>query len=349
MKRIFLFIVLIACIVGCNNTKKQGNDPKKNESTQQISIRMPSDFKYVIKETRENPKANSISMFVEINQKLTEEQLKSLSNDIKSQQKFSKVFISYTLPQNTNGIAWATAEFNPSLKIDIVGSTIEEEKKINSLLSQIDGNIIGCWYEEEYTSSTRVLFEKNNKKYMKTFRKKWQSDDIISDEVEVKMMKHAKGTKLSYKNNHGEYYVLSPDKQKLMFYNSDNNCFTTALPLKGIVFDTKSAQRNKELEIKGNTAAAYTRKEASKDMARKAFVISQEFVKKELKFPNTADFPSTYKVYDLNNNSYRVSSFVNAQNDLGVKVKTNFIIELKFKGGEWSDSRNWELLKRELK
>ena len=110
MKQLF-FILLILCIsiTGCQNKKTQTQ--VKTEETTLSNVTLPSDFKFVVTETKENPGSESISIFVEINKKLSNEQLKFLSDKIKSDQKFTRVFIGYTLPQNSSGIVWANVEY----------------------------------------------------------------------------------------------------------------------------------------------------------------------------------------------------------------------------------------------
>lgn len=71
-----------------------------------------------------------------------------------------------------------------------------------------------------------------------------------------------------------------------------------------------------------------------------AFVMSQLFVKKQLKAPSTADFP-TYNesfVTDLGGGKFRVSAYVDAQNSFGAQVRSNFTCVLKS-----SDGDTWNL------
>jgi hypothetical protein len=41
--------------------------------------------------------------------------------------------------------------------------------------------------------------------------------------------------------------------------------------------------------------------------------------------------------------SFRVISYVDAQNSFGAKIRTRFLCELTYKGGEWADKNNWIL------
>ena len=130
----------------------------------------------IMEEYSETDDLSMIRKLKDENKKLSNEQLKFLSDKIKSDQKFTRVFIGYTLPQNSSGIVWANVEYNPTYKLEINGNSLEDEKQINSKKAKIDGDIIGEWYEEEYTSSTIVLYKRNNKSYLGTFKKRFGSD-----------------------------------------------------------------------------------------------------------------------------------------------------------------------------
>src|SRR4030042_1131474 len=57
-----------------------------------------------------------------------------------------------------------------------------------------------------------------------------------------------------------------------------------------------------------------------------AFVMSQDFVKKQLKAPSTADFPwyDDSFVTDLGGGRYIVSAYVDAQNSFGAQIRSNY-------------------------
>ena len=77
-----------------------------------------------------------------------------------------------------------------------------------------------------------------------------------------------------------------------------------------------------------------------------AWVMAQEFVKRKLKSPGSADFgsllgdyqkPSSCVTY-LGDREYRVKGWVDAQNAFGAKLRNHFVLKLKHVGGaddEW--------------
>lgn len=75
-------------------------------------------------------------------------------------------------------------------------------------------------------------------------------------------------------------------------------------------------------------------------LKREAYDMAQVFVKRRLKTPATADFPSyiNVKVYNINNQKYYygVRGYVDAQNQFGATVRHQYVCEMKYKGnGEW--------------
>lgn len=68
-----------------------------------------------------------------------------------------------------------------------------------------------------------------------------------------------------------------------------------------------------------------------------AWVYMQQFVKKRLRSPSTADFPfgGHRNVKPLGNDRYLVESYVDSQNSFGATVRTNFRGVIKEVEGGW--------------
>lgn len=80
-------------------------------------------------------------------------------------------------------------------------------------------------------------------------------------------------------------------------------------------------------------------------MDTKAFTISQGFVEERLKAPGSADFPYLdYTAEYKGDSTYVVKSYVDAQNSFGAKLRTRYMVKLRYNGGQWADRRNWTLL-----
>lgn len=69
-----------------------------------------------------------------------------------------------------------------------------------------------------------------------------------------------------------------------------------------------------------------------------AYVMSEEFIKKQLKAPATADFPtgSDGRVKYLGDSVFYIDSYVDAQNSFGANLRSNYSGKIKYKGDD-----NW--------
>jgi hypothetical protein len=81
-----------------------------------------------------------------------------------------------------------------------------------------------------------------------------------------------------------------------------------------------------------------------------AYVISQNYVKQKLTYPEEADFPTLPVSSELNkDNVYNVIADVTTKNGFGVKIDVHYQCLLKFKGGDDADNNNWQLVDLRMK
>ncbi len=65
----------------------------------------------------------------------------------------------------------------------------------------------------------------------------------------------------------------------------------------------------------------------------------------QLKAPSSAKFPTLeYETTYLGDNTFRVKSYVDAQNTFGAQIRTDYEVVLKWNGKERTDQRNWNLI-----
>lgn len=75
-----------------------------------------------------------------------------------------------------------------------------------------------------------------------------------------------------------------------------------------------------------------------------AYVMAETFIKRRLKAPGTAEFPSpawdkeAVRIIKLDTGGYRVSAWVDAQNSFGAKLRKHWVCELKS-----TSSGSWEV------
>lgn len=218
-----IFIILLAMqfiLTSCDN----GTVGKYQKEA------LPYGFSYNIIEDRSNEKLEKNELTVEINQRLTEGQIATLAEKLfnsKPQQRRFYIFL--LLPGMKNGAgAWATSHFDPELKIEISGTSIQQKETSNKKADEkIDGDMIGKWNEEQYSSSHYIIYKKNKKTFLKVIYK----DGQVSEE-ELGEKKQGNTTRYNYKNGgyNGEYFIVN-ESEELDFYNSENKKFTTAKKL----------------------------------------------------------------------------------------------------------------------
>ena len=215
--------VLVVC--SCNTQTQQ---PKQEEASVSKYKKepLPTDFSYKIIEDKSNDALEKNELTLEINKKISVEQIATLADKFFSTKKKQRRFyIFYLLPSMKIGSgAWATSHFDPELDIKIIGATKEQESSMKKSSDSVEGEIIGKWHEEQYTKSTYIIFKKQNKTLLRILF----SNGQISDE-EIVMIEKNKQKRINYKGDgyNGEYFILNKDKT-LGFYNSEGKNFTTA-------------------------------------------------------------------------------------------------------------------------
>ncbi len=78
-----------------------------------------------------------------------------------------------------------------------------------------------------------------------------------------------------------------------------------------------------------------------------SFIQCQSFVKRTLKAPATASFPSLdFNAFKGKDDRYIVSSYVDAENSFGAKLRSKFVCTIKLvsPSGELADPASWELI-----
>lgn len=82
-----------------------------------------------------------------------------------------------------------------------------------------------------------------------------------------------------------------------------------------------------------------------KPTAQEAFSIAKVFVKDHLKQPSTAVFSdhNFKQVIDTSANNYQIQSVVKALNISGKMVKSDWIVNMHYTGGDWSEKSSWQI------
>lgn len=170
------------------------------------------------------------SLDIILNRKVTHGELQLLALELKDKDsmKYERTFICYYLPGMTPGAgAWATTHFNPDLKIEIYGMTIEQKKKIINEPVDSLGEVMGIWFSDS-TASKFTIYRRNNKLYME---EKYR--DGSGGSMEIVEMRYAGKRRFEEKNGShiGEYFLIS-QQGDLQIFDRDGLIVATATKIK---------------------------------------------------------------------------------------------------------------------
>lgn len=235
MKINTILILLISLLMfSCkfeNNKEKQKNQ-NSVELNKEVTLQENIDNKKVkvLNETK-NDSLRKVVVNIELTEKIKERELNKIAKKIRKfedKDKYDKIWIFYFINGTKEGSgAWATTHYSPDLEIKILGATAKEEEKSKNTLDNVQGEIIGKWYEEQYTSSSIILYKKNGIIQSKTIFKNGQELLETLEEQRV-----SNGIKYFDKNNEqGEYFIVLKNGD-LGFYNKENKQFTIGKLLK---------------------------------------------------------------------------------------------------------------------
>lgn len=178
---------------------------------------IPSDVKWKITKEEPNDILNKDNIEIALNKKVTKEILKEIALQIrKDRQQYDKLWIFYSIPNMTKGLAWATTHFTPELTVEIIGST-ESQDQVTSKTVDIVGEILGKWRSEKSLSGgTLILYKNIDKKLIMriTF------NDGSKMESEIKQSIKGSTTRYDDNNKHGEYYIVETN-ENLGLYGND--------------------------------------------------------------------------------------------------------------------------------
>jgi hypothetical protein len=213
MKKILTTIVVLVLLVGCsNNTSKNSNESKSLEYSI-IKDDSKRDIKRVVQ--------------IMLKDYINETTLKKIALEVKSNcpKSYQRTFIGYFVENENKDLGyWATTNFNPTLKINIIGLTVEEKAILmNKPKSTLDKKVLGSWIDNQ---SSMLI----NRVTLFTLDKKLYLEKIYADGSGEKKLvmkeKDKKGLlKIIFKDKKKQYYLINK-KNELEFWNDKGHYYT---------------------------------------------------------------------------------------------------------------------------
>jgi len=212
----FLYFLILCLLFSCGQNVKS-DQPKVTIETKVETSCSDSLYKIVSEKENVNPKFgfNKCNIEVQLTSKIDKEVLICIANKIRqTRESYDHLWIFYNIKGQKSNIAWATTHFNPNLEVEIIGSTSEEDKKMNNI--SVDGDIIGEWNDTRaYAEHVAILYKKNNKIFMKRI---FSDGSNGEDEFIIKTVKG----KIRYEpkqNTHNEYFIIENNGNLGMYDN----------------------------------------------------------------------------------------------------------------------------------
>jgi hypothetical protein len=149
---------------------------KEEEASRQATkrnSRIPVEVSYpVIDEVFEPPIKHGLS--VRLNTKVTPEVLREIALELKSQEttRYELTYLFYYLPGNGPKMGdgyddpWASAEFRPTLDVEILGLTPDKERALLSAPHPECDSLIGRWVEEAMGGTLYTIYQTGGSKYL---------------------------------------------------------------------------------------------------------------------------------------------------------------------------------------
>lgn len=167
------------------------------------------------------------SVDVVLPERIDEQALTKIANEIHEKRAFERTFICYTIAGEKVPSAWATTHFNPDLKVEILGTTKQDhEKLLTNNKADLPQNVIGTWFSHNGYEHKMVAFKNGGKVFIRST----YSDGGSRDE-EYRLTTHKGLKKLQDEGGResGSYLLINA-KGELEYWSKNGN-FYTAKPI----------------------------------------------------------------------------------------------------------------------
>lgn len=211
---ILILTVVLLTVCGSNNSKS----PEKTKQSKIEESNIPADVKYEIVKEETNEGSSRCKIDIKLNKMVAENVLKEISMELhRDRKQYDRLWISYSIPQTeTSEFTWATANFTPSLEVEIFGLT-EEKEKVLANVTVDASKIIGKWRDNTPSAeSSMVIYKENGKLKLKTTY--YDGSSWIEE-----MVQKQSNNKTHYyyvDDSRGEYFVVEKNGN-LGMYSSD--------------------------------------------------------------------------------------------------------------------------------
>lgn len=176
------------------------------------------DYKITMDETMKDIKR---TVEVVLPERVDEPTLKALAETI-HKAGFKRTFIGYRLKGEEDGVYWATTNYNPNLKVSILGSEKASHNSLKSSELQVDGEFIGKWLINWGYEYKAAIYKKDDQMMMKTLFSDGSGQDVELSTNEF-------NGQIRYYDDvgkeRGEYYIVASNGD-LQFWSENGNYYS---------------------------------------------------------------------------------------------------------------------------
>ena len=150
-----------------------------------------------------------LTIKVELENRASKQDLKKLANKLAGHRRsqYFRIWMFYYLKDQPKNV-WATTHFEPDLKVNILGTSDDQEKKLSRAADGLT-DVVGRWRDAELNGVV-VIYKKDKRLFMKL---------KFSDGSEMDKPLQKDGDKYWYKNDHNESYRM--EGKNLRLYVND--------------------------------------------------------------------------------------------------------------------------------
>jgi hypothetical protein len=179
---------------------------------------LPEGVEYSIIDEDQNKNIKKTNINIRVNKKVKETTLKIIAKELKAERtEYENLWIFYYLSDmNVGSGAWATSHYSPGLKVQIFGST-QEEDEATSQNEDIPGEVFGKWRSNKSLMGAALIIYKveSGKLFMQI---NFKSGNPMTEELSESTSNGLK--RYDYENTNGEYYLIEQNGN-LGMYDSD--------------------------------------------------------------------------------------------------------------------------------
>lgn len=217
MRQHFWLISLIVCLTigGCGGkalsttAKQTTSEPPTNQPPPQTQT-IPADVAYSIVDSDTIPGVKR-SLDIRLSKKVSEAILSAIAIELKvrDSRHYARTFMAYYLPEMAVGAgAWATTDFDPELKVRILGLSEEEERKLVAEPVPANSKVLGRWLDERPYVGSRLTIFRDPKALLIVMEIRFKDGGSLREELIERKSPRGRRFDIANGSRHGEYWVI---------------------------------------------------------------------------------------------------------------------------------------------